>query len=345
MKKSLLALTMGLIAALLVPLCLGESPFEVLNIIALGAFGSKTQFGYSLFDATPLIFTGLSVAWAAQAGLFNIGAEGQMTLGGLGAVSVGLLLPNLPWWLALPLAALAAFTAGGLWGLLAGWMKAYRGCHEVLSTILLNFIAYGVTAYFILHVFKNPDSQTPETLTVGAGYQLAILRFIGGVSPLNGVFFFALAMAAVCSYVSTQTLFGYRQRVSGGAPEAALRSGLNICFQTLSAMFIAGGLAGCAALSPLLGSMMKLREGAAGGAGFVGIAVALLGRNRPIGVIVSAILFGALAKGALDLEIDTQHMTRDLAVVLQAMVILSVVSYRGWHEAWLKLRLRWRRHA
>jgi len=278
MSKSLLALAMGLLAALLVPACLGENPFETLNIIALGAFGSKTQFGYSLFDATPLIFTGLSVAWAGQAGLFNIGAEGQMTLGGLGAVSIGLLWPNLPPHIGLPLAALAAFAAGGFWGLIAGWMKAYRGTHEVLVTILLNFVAYGLTAFFILHIFKNPMAQTPETHSVGVNYQLTMIRFIGGVSPFNACFFFAIVMAMAFSFVSSQTTFGFKQRFVGGAVEAARRSGVNTRLQTMLAMFIAGGLAGCAALSPLFGSMMKLREGAAGGAGFIGIAVALLGR-------------------------------------------------------------------
>ena len=168
-----ISLLMGLGLALAIAALLGESPWLVASVLVRGSFGSPTDFGYSLYYATPLIFTGLSVAWAFKAGLFNIGAEGQMTLGGLTMAVVGIALPKLPWPLAIPLALLAAFAVGGCWGAIAGWMKAKRGCHEVLTTILLNFIAYGIASFFILSVFKNPDSQVPETALVGEGYKVA----------------------------------------------------------------------------------------------------------------------------------------------------------------------------
>jgi simple sugar transport system permease protein len=326
---SIVALIFGFAVAALVPTLLGENPVDVFHILYLGALGSKTQFGYSLFYATPLIFTGLSVAWAGKAGLFNIGAEGQMTMGGLAAVTVGILAPDLPTFWGLLLAVVAAFLLAGLWGAMAGWMKAYRGCNEVLTTILLNFVAYGVTAYFILHVFKNPNSQNPETLPVAEAYQLHMIRWLGGVSPLNIIFFVALVVAAIFAFVFAKTKFGFRQRLVGGSPEAALRSGIHVQRQQVLALFIAGGLAGLASLSPLLGSMTKLREGSAGGLGFVGIAVALLGRQKAFGVIISAFLFGALMKGALDLEIDTVAITRDLSIVIQAIIILTVASQKG----------------
>lgn len=324
-----LALTIGLTVALTVAAILGESPLYVLDVMVQGALGNLTGIGYSLYYATPLMLTGLSVAWAFRAGLFNIGAEGQMSLGGVAIAAVGILLPNLPWPVALPVAALAAFFAGGTWGAIAGWIKAKRGCHEVLSTILLNFIAYGLASFFIMKVFKNTESQVPETAEVGLGYQIPSMSFIGGMSPLNWSFVFAVVVVLVYGFIFARTRFGFYQKLAGGAAEVGRRAGINMDRQTILAMFMAGGLAGLAAISPVLGFAMKTREGFAANAGFVGIAVALLGRNSAIGIIVSALLFGVLTKGALDLDIDTERVSRDLATVIQALIVLAVASQAG----------------
>lgn len=325
----LLSLVFGVAVALLVSLALGESPIHVMDVMIQGSLGTPTQIGYSLYYATPLLLTGLSVAWAFRAGLFNIGAEGQMSLGGVAMAAVGISFPNLPWFAALPLAFIAAFFTGGLWGALAGWIKAKRGCHEVLSTILLNFIAYGLSSYFILNVYKNPESQVPETATVGAGYQIPSMAFIGGMSPLNWSLVFSIALVLIYGFIFSKTRLGFYQKMAGGASEVGRRAGISMDRQTIIAMFIAGGLAGAAAVSPVLGFAMKTREGFTSNAGFVGIAVALLGRNTPLGILFSALLFGVLTKGALDLDMDTENVSRDLATVIQALIVLAVASHVG----------------
>jgi ABC-type uncharacterized transport system permease subunit len=331
----LISLAIGLGAALLLAVFLGESASNVLGILLRGAFGSSTQIGYSLYYATPLILTGLSVAWAFRAGLFNIGGEGQMTVGGVALAAVGIGFSDLPSVVALPLALAACFVSAGLWGALAGWLKAKRGCHEVLATILLNFIAYGLTSYLMLSILKNPDSQNPETKPLGAGYLLSSLTSIGGSSPLSTAIFISLLAVAMYAFIFAKTRFGFLQRMAGGAAEVGKRAGINMDRQVIWAMFISGGLSGLAAVGPILGFAGKAREGFAAGAGFVGIAVALLGRNSAIGVLLAALLFGVLTKGALDLDLDTDKVTRDLAVVIQAFIVLAVASDKGWRDLYL----------
>ncbi|MCM2283001.1 MAG: ABC transporter permease [Bdellovibrionaceae bacterium] len=334
----LLSLFIGLGCALAIAALAGESPLVVMGVLYQGAFGSLTQVGYSLFYATPLIFTGLSVAWAFRAGLFNIGAEGQMALGGLAMSAVGILAPHWPAYLAIPFSLAIAFFFGGLWGGFAGWLKAKRGCHEVLTTILLNFIAYGLVSFMILSVFDNPDSQVPETAEIGPGFYLSPLPALGGGSPLNTSLFLALAAAAFYGFVFRRTKFGFLQRMTGGAPAVGLRAGVDIDRETVKAMFISGGLAALAGAGLILGFAHKTREGFTGGLGFVGIAVALLGRNTALGVVVAAVLFGILTKGALDLDLDTENVTRELAVVIQALIVLAVASQQGWLDLLQKLR-------
>jgi simple sugar transport system permease protein len=327
------ALALGVAAALGLAAALGESPWRVLELLLQGSLGSATGRGYSLFYATPLIFTGLSVAWAFRAGLFNIGAEGQMTLGGVAMAAVGILAPGLPAPLALPLALAAGFLTGGAWAAIAGWFKAKRGCHEVLSTILLNFVAYGLAAFFIVSSLKNPDSQAPETLAVGDGYRISpipgIRETFGGASPLNWSLLLALAAAGAFWLVFARSRFGFVQRLAGAAPGTALRAGICLDRERIKAMFIAGGLAGLGGSAVILGFAGKAREGFAAGAGFVGVAVALLGGNSAFGVVLAALFFGCLAKGSLNLEIDADYITRDLATVIQGLVVLAVASRKG----------------
>jgi len=336
-----LALLFGLGAALVLASVLGENPFHVLVVLLRGSMGTPTDFGYSLFYATPLMFTGLSVAWAFRAGLFNIGAEGQMSLGGVTLAACGILFSSLPPVVAWPVALVLTFLVGGLWGALAGVIKAKRGCHEVLTTILLNFVAFGISGFFILSVLKNPNSQVPETAPVGPGFEIpALPAWIGGSSPANWSVVFAVVLILLYGFVMQRTRLGFHQRMAGSAAEVGRRAGLNMDRQIILAMFISGGFAACAALSPVLGFMLKAREGFTAGAGFMGVAVALLGRNSPLGIILSALLFGFLTKGALDLDLDTQYVSRDLAVVIQALVVAAVASHVGLARLFQRWRVR-----
>lgn len=334
------ALFIGLLGSLAIAAILGENPILVLRVLVMGAFGSATQLGYSLYYATPLALTGLSVAWAFRAGLFNIGGEGQMALGGVAMAAVGILFPGLPAIVAIPLVLTAAFISGGLWGAIAGWIKAKRGCHEVLTTILLNFVAYGLSSFVILSLLKNPESQVPETAVIGMGYQIPGISSLGGTSPLNWTILISLGLIALYGFVFRYTRLGFYQRMAGGAPDVGRRAGISMDRQIVIAMFVSGGIAALAAASPVLGFAYKTREGFTANAGFVGVAVALLGRNSPVGILFSAFLFGVLTKGALDLDLDTKFVSRDLATVIQALIVLAVASQVGIAALWERLASR-----
>jgi ABC-type uncharacterized transport system permease subunit len=323
---TMIASLVGLSLALLLTGFLGENPLEVARILVNGSVGSPTAFGYSLFYATPLIFTGLSVSWALKAGLFNIGAEGQMTVGGIAMAATGILIADASAWFAWPLALASGFAAGAFWGWLVGWFKLNRGVHEVLGSILLNFVSYGIAGLFILNIFRNTESANPETIEVGQGFHFALLDWVGGTSPLNIAFIFALILAAIVDFILRRSKAGLYLRWVGGSPEFARRSGISISKESIRAMTVSGGLAGLAGASVVLGYMHKAREGFSGGAGFVGIAVALLGRGNAWGVVAAALLFGSLQKGSLDLDIDTENISRDLAVVIQALIVIAVAA-------------------
>lgn len=239
---------------------------------------------------------------------------------------VGILFQDLSAWLAWPLALASGFAAGAFWGWIVGWLKVHRGVHEVLGSILLNFVSYGIAGLIILNIFRNADSPNPETVAVGSGFEFSLLRMVGGTSPLNVAFLFALISAGLFDFFMRRSKAGLDLRWVGGAPEFARRSGISISRVTIRAMMISGGLAGLAGASVILGYMHKAREGFAGGAGFVGIAVALLGRSNAWGVVAAGLLFGCLQKGSLDLDIDTENISRDLAIVIQALIVIAVAA-------------------
>src|SRR3989454_2648976 len=189
--QPVLAVVVGLALGLAVTRLAGESPWHVLQILAKSAFGSRYDFGMTLFYTTPLILTGLSVAIAFHAGLFNIGAEGQLTLGALAAAAVGAVWPGLSWPAAPVFAAGAALLAGTVWGAIPGWLRAKRGSHEVINTIMLNFIAAGIASYVTLYLLKNPDTQNPETRPIGPSYLIHQFGFFGG-APVSTALLLAI---------------------------------------------------------------------------------------------------------------------------------------------------------
>lgn len=332
--QPVLAVALGLALGLLITKIAGESPWHVLQVLAKSAFGSRYDFGMTLFYATPLLLTGLSVAIALHAGLFNIGAEGQLTLGALAAAAVGAVFPGMPWPLAPLLAGAAAFAAGAAWGFIPGWLRASRGSHEVINTIMLNFIAAGLASWVTLYLLKNPDSQNPETRHVGAGFVIGHLSFFGD-APVSTALFLALLVAALARVFLWNTTFGFELRAVGQNEDAARMSGIEAGRARILAMALAGGIAGLVGVGEVLGNAGRFRMGFSPDFGFIGIAVALLGRGRPSGIVASALLFGALHKGASDLDLETENVTRDLSLILQALVILSVSADGLWD--------RWRR--
>ncbi len=327
--QPILSVVLGLAVGLAVTWVAGENPWHVFKVLGKGAFGSGYDLGMTLFYATPLIFTGLSVAVAFQAGLFNIGAEGQLTLGALAAAAVGAVWPGLGSPLAPLLAALAAMLAGTLWGAIPGWLRARRGSHEVINTIMLNFVAAGMASYVALYVLRNPESQNPETRPIGEGYLIHQFGMFGG-APVSLALPLALTVAGLVWLLLWRTVLGFELRAVGQSEAAARAAGIDPGRIRILALSLAGGLAGLVGVGEVLGNAGKFRVGFSPEYGFIGIAVALLGRNHPAGVVAAALLFGALHKGAAALDLETERVTQELALVLQALIILSVSAEGLW---------------
>lgn len=327
--KPILAVCLGLFLGLLVTFIAGENPLHVLQILVKGAFGTSYDCGMTLYYATPLIFTGLSVSLAFYSGLFNIGAEGQMLFGALAAAALGNLAPTLgaPW--AAASAWTVAFLAGLIWAAIPGWLRAKRGSHEVINTIMLNFVAAGLCSWATLYLFKNPNSQVPETAPVGPAFLIPQLTFFGD-APVSVALLVALFCAFAFWIFLWKTAIGFEIRAVGQNEDAARSAGIDVGFVRIIAMMLAGGLAGFAGLGEVLGNTGRFRIDFSPGYGFMGIAVALLGRNHPVGIVFAALLFAALHKGTGDLDLETEYVTRDLSQILQALVILCVSADGLW---------------
>jgi len=245
--------------------------------------------------------------------------------------------------LALPLAFMASTGFGFLYGLVPGLLKAYRGSHEVIVTMMMNFIAAGVASYLTLNVLKNPNSQNPETSPVSPGFfspeRDLTQQFFEG-APVNYTLWIAIGIAVLVYFFLSKTTAGYKLRAAGLNAASARFSGIDSRKVQMLAMGFAGALAGFVALNEITGSAGKYRIGFSADYGFVGIAVALMARNHPLGILISAFLFGALQKGAADLDFETELITRDFARIIQGIVILSVTAF--YFIDFKKLIQKWR---
>jgi len=326
----------GLTLALSLTLIAGESPLHVLSVLVQSSFGTRYNLGMTLFYATPLIFTGLAVAISSHAGLFNVGAEGQLTIGSLAAAIVGVVLPNLafPW--GVGLAILVALVAGGIWGFIPSWLRVVRGSHEVITTIMLNFVAAGLAGYVVLHVFPSRTTQNSETEMMGTGYLFHDLDLFASFfqgTPASSAFLLAIATCALLWLFLWRTTLGFEVRAVGANAEAAEIAGIPVKLRMMQAMTLAGALAALVVVPEILGSAGNFRLGFSPDYGFTGIAVALLARNSPLGIIVTGLLFGALHNGTSSLDLETDHITRDFAMILQGLIILFVAVER-WPAIW-----------
>jgi general nucleoside transport system permease protein len=329
----LLPLTNLIVASLIagiVVLLIGENPIRAAYLLGRGAFGSGYGLGYTLFYSTTFIFTGLSVAMAFHAGLFNIGGEGQAYIGGLGVGLVCLAFDSfLPWWLTFPIAILAAALFGAAWAFIPAILQARRGSHIVITTIMFNFIAAAVMVYLLAGPLQKSATLGPRTRDFAEGARLPKLDWLFspfgvnlGSSPLNITFLLALAMSFLVWLLIWRTRFGYEIRTMGLNPTAARYAGMGEVRIVVLAMMLSGALAGMMALNPVMGDQSRLQLEFTEGAGFVGIAVALMGRSHPVGIIPAAILFGALYQGGAELAFDMPNITRDMIVLIQGLVIL-----------------------
>ncbi len=319
----LLAVTLSLAVGAVFILAIGADPLAVYALMLRQSLGTGYGLGQTLFKATPLIFTGLAVALGFRAGLFNIGVEGQLYLGGLAAALVGVAFAGLPAAVLLPLALLAAATAGAAWGAIPGALKARFGAHEVINTIMLNFVAFALASFIGRFVF---EPASVRTAAVGAGAEIprldTLLPALHG-SPVNLSLLLALLAAAGTNLLLFGTRLGYELRAVGLNATAAEYGGISIGRTQVVAMAVSGALAGLGGVNFVLGYKHYFELGFSAGAGFLGIAVALLGRNHPAGVVVAALFFGALSYGGL---VINQQVPKELVEVLQALVILLAIS-------------------
>lgn len=320
----------GLAIGLMICMIAGESPGKVLTVLVNSSFGSGYDFGMTLFYTSYFILTGLAVAIPFKSGLFNIGGEGQLTIGALAAAWAGVAGAGIESHaLAILFATVAAFIAGGIWGAIPGYLKARRGSHEVITTIMMNFIAAGVTSYFTLYALKDPDSSQAETIPLSTVFQLKPFAVFNG-APMGGLIIALAVMTCVLHLVLRNSVWGYRLKATGENETAASTFGIAAPASWLSSMFVAGGIAGLTGLVEVLGNSHRFKIGFSSDYGFVGIAVALVARGNILGILPSAFLFGVLQKGAGSLDLETDKVTRDLTYIIQGLIILGVASDGIW---------------
>ena len=302
-------------------LFVGENPLTAYGILFMESLGSVRNIATTLQRATPLMFTGLAVAFAYRAGLFNIGAEGQLYMGAFAAAWVGFTFTALPRLIHLPLAILAGMIGGALWGAIPGFLKAKLGIHEVINTIMLNFIALYLTDWLATGPFHG-GSWVPETARVSASAALARLY---PPTRLSSGIYLALLAALIAYLILWKTKQGYELRAVGLNPQAAEYGGINVAKNTIIAMAISGALAGLAGTEQILGLHQRFIVRFSADLGFMGVAVALLGKNHPVGVLLAAILFGALQTGSAAMDRLTS-VPRELITIIQALIIFFVAA-------------------
>jgi len=348
----LIAVLAAFIVGGIIILIIGDDPLAAYGWLLSSSFGSIKDIGWTLHYATPLIFTGLAVAVAFRCGLLNIGGEGQLYVAAFSTAWVGMKFGgtvvnifgkeenwswvSLPWYLLIPLCIMAAVVAGGIWGAIPGILKARFGSHEVINTIMLNFIAIAMVSYLTQYHYKIPGDPILQTANIGTAAQIPqlnqFLPFVPKDVPLNVAFLLAILMCILVYIFLWKTKWGYELRAVGENPSAAEYAGISPKKQIVIAMTLSGALAGMVAVGEVLGTRHNYYDGFSAEWGFLGIAVALLGRNHPLGVFVAAIFFGVLLRGEIFVDAFTAKVSKDLGWVLQAIIILFVACFQRYSK-------------
>jgi simple sugar transport system permease protein len=326
----LIAIVAAFVVGGIVVALIGDDPIQTYRLLIGSALSWPDGIGYTLFYATPLIFTGLAVAVGFRCGLLNIGAEGQLTIAAFATAWAGIEFARMPAWILIPLACGVAILSGAAWAAIPGVLKARFGSHEVINTIMMNFIAAGVASALTQSYFKAQGDPILETVAIAGQAHIPRMGvMIPGLPvrlPLNLAFVFALAACMFVYVFLWRTKWGYEIRATGENPHAAEYGGVSVKKQIVLAMAVSGGLAGLVAVNEVLGYRYRYYGSFSANYGFTGIAVALLGRNHPVGVLLAALFFGALTRGGLFVDIFTERVSKDLVFVLQALIILFVAA-------------------
>ncbi len=316
---------------------IGLDPVRVVTLLVGGAFGSRSGIGYTLYYATTFVFSGLAVAVAWHAGLFNIGGEGQAMVGGLACAVIAVALgPILPAPLLLPLMVAGAMAGGAAWAAVPAALQAWRGSHVVITTIMFNFLSSALLAWLLVDHLKVPGSMAVEgppfaesARMPGMHRLLALLGVDWPATPLNCSVLLALAAALAVALVLWRTRAGYELRATGLAPAAAHYAGIRPRRQVMAAMLASAALAGLVGINELAGVQHRLLLDFVAGAGFTGIAVSLIGRNHPLGIVLAALLFGTLYQGGAELGFEMPGFSRELVTTLQGLVVLFSGALAG----------------
>lgn len=321
-----LNLLSALLVAALVIYLLGESPVESMGILINSAVVNPEGLSYTLFYASTFIFTGLAVSIAMQAGLFNIGAEGQMYFAGLGLTLAMLAFDSsLPMWILIPIGMIGAALFGALWAFLPGYLQAKRGSHVVVTTIMFNYIAGALMNTVIVKYLVPAGEQNPASRAFSAAAEMPRLNQwfpVLGETPLNISFFLAIIALVIYGVMVSRSSWGFKLRATGLNKHAAHYAGVRISKMIIIVMLISGALAGLGSVNSIMGSTHYLSLNFVGGAGFVGIAIALMGRQHPVGIFLSAVLFGALIQGGFDLSLEKQNIPPETFIFIQGLIIL-----------------------
>jgi ABC-type uncharacterized transport system permease subunit len=338
----LLNLLSALLVAALVIHLLGESPVDSMKILINSAIVNPEGLAYTLFYASTFIFTGLAVSIAMKAGLFNIGAEGQMYFGGLGLTLAVLAFDaSLSPWLLIPLAMIGSAVFGALWAFLPGYLQAKRGSHVVVTTIMFNFIAASLMNFIIVKYLIPEGDQNPASRVFLDSALLPTLNtwfpFFGD-TPLNIGFPIAIVALVIYGVMVSRSTWGYQLRATGLNQHAAHYAGVRISRMIIVAMLISGALAGLASVNSIMGSTHYLSLNFPAGAGFIGIAIALMGRQHPVGIFLSSVLFGALIQGGFDLSLEKPNIPVETFIFIQGLIILFCGAMENFYApALLKL--------
>ena len=319
-------LLLALVAAGIVLALAGHNPFEVYRLLAVESFGGTKRIAATLASATPLILTGLATAVAFRAGAFNVGVEGCVYIGGLAAATVGFTFIDLPAVLLVPLCLAAALLAGSLWMLVPGVLKARLDVDEVVTTLMLNFIAISFTAYLVNGPLLAPGSANSATPMV---VEAARLPRLMPPSSLNIGFVIAMVLLVLYWLWGNRTALGFETRIAGMNARFATASGIDVPMLIVKMMLLSGAIGGLAGGIHALGSVGRFVSGFSPGYGFTGIAVALLGRGSAVGIFLAAILFGALATSGATIQLFSD-VPIEIVNILQGMVMIFAVAKFGW---------------
>ena len=312
----IVAVLLALLVGAIILQISGASPIQAYAALFKGAFGSLKAFGRTLEKATPLVFSGLAVAFAFKAGLFNIGAQGQLLFGAIVSAVVGFAVKGLPPYIHAPLALLCGGIAGALYGIIPGALKTYTGAHEVITTIMLNYIAINITDYLADGPLKDPSpgnivARTPAILESAK---------IPSIEEIPLGFLIAIVVAIIVWWVLWRTTIGFEIRTTGLNPNAARYAGIRVAYTVILSMVISGFLAGLGGGVETQGVVYRYQPGFNVGLGFDGITIALLGQTHPIGILPAAILVGAMRAGSSQMQFDADVASEITDVILALML-------------------------